>query len=207
MNLRKQAEVIREAVQNAEASKHKRPEYDWIVRLHHTYPSDIGVIFPAILNLVHLHPGQALFLEQGELHAYLNGVGIELMANSDNVLRGGLTTKHVDVAELLRILSFQEKAVDILLPERRERNAGVYRVPVQEFELSVITLTAGETYTGQADRSVEILLCTSGKHRITESGSTRQLNFDKGLSVLVPAAVPGYAIQGEGVIYKATVPL
>ena len=206
MSLRKQAEVIREAVRNAEACKQERPEYDWVVRLHHTYPSDIGVIFPAILNLVHLHPGQALFLEQGELHAYLNGVGIELMANSDNVLRGGLTAKHVDVAELMRILSFQEKTVDILLPERRERHVGVYRVPVQEFELSVITLGAGGAYTGQADRSVEILLCTSGKHRIAESGNPKPLTFDKGSSVLIPAAAPGYTIRGEGVIYKATVP-
>ena len=95
------------------------------------YPSDIGAIFPVLLNLVCLQPGQALFLKQGELHAYLSGVGIELMANSDNVLRGGLTSKHVDVAELMRILSFKEKRVDILLPGNRERHAGVYRTPAQ----------------------------------------------------------------------------
>jgi mannose-6-phosphate isomerase len=207
LSLRKQAEVIHEAVRNAEACKQERPEYDWVVRLHHSYPSDIGVIFPAILNLVHLHPGQALFLEQGELHAYLNGVGIELMANSDNVLRGGLTTKHVDVAELVRILSFQEKAVDILLPERRERNAGVYRVPVQEFELSVITLDSEGAYVGPIDRSIEILLCTSGEHRIAESGNVNPLALDKGASVLIPAAVPGYTIKGKGVIYRAAVPI
>ena len=204
---RKQAEVVHEAVRQAETHKHERPEYDWVVRLNHAYPSDIGVIFPVILNLVHLQPGQALFLGPGELHAYLSGVGIELMANSDNVLRGGLTSKHVDVDELMRILSFQEKSVDILLPENREKYVGVYRTPAQEFELSVITLDAGDEYTGQVDRSVEILLCTAGKHRIAETGNMRPLAFDKGSSVLIPAVVPGYTIQGKGVIYKASLPI
>jgi len=207
MNPRKQAGVVREAVKHAQARKHEQPEYDWVVRLHHVYPSDIGVIFPAILNLVHLRPGQALFLEQGELHAYLSGVGIELMANSDNVLRGGLTSKHVDVAELIRILSFKEKDVDILLPEHREPHTGVYRTPAREFELSVINLDKGDAHEGQIDRSVEILLCTSGKHRLSETGNTDSLTLDKGASVLIPAAVPGYTIQGKGVIYKAAVPI
>lgn len=207
MNPRKQAEIVQEAVKHARPVKHKRPEYDWIIRLHQAYPSDIGVIFPILLNLVYLQPGQALFLEQGELHAYLNGVGIELMANSDNVLRGGLTSKHIDVAELMRILSFKEKAVNILLPENRERHAGVYRTPAREFELSVINLENADTYQGQMDRSVEILLCTSGEHRIAETGSMNPLTLDKGASVLIPAAVPGYTIQGKGVIYRAAVPI
>ena len=207
MDPRKQAEIVHEAVWHAQADKHERPEYDWVVRLNKAYPSDIGAIFPVLLNLVCLQPGQALFLKQGELHAYLSGVGIELMANSDNVLRGGLTSKHVDVAELMRILSFKEKRVEILLPGNRERHAGVYRTPAQEFELSVITLDAGDEYTGRVDRSVEILLCTSGEHWIAETGSMDPLIFDKGASVLIPAAVPGYTIQGRGVIYRAAVPI
>jgi mannose-6-phosphate isomerase len=207
MDPRKQARIVHEAVRHAQDVKHERPEYDWVARLHQAYPSDIGVIFPALLNLVCLQPGQALFLEQGELHAYLSGVGIELMANSDNVLRGGLTSKHVDVPELMRILSFKEKAVDILLPENREQHAGVYRTPAREFELSVITLDSGDNYEGQIDRSVEILFCTSGKHRIAETGDMHPLALAKGACVLIPAAVPGYTIQGKGVIYRAAVPI
>jgi mannose-6-phosphate isomerase len=207
MGPRKQAEIVHEAVGNAKPVRHERPEYDWVIRLHQTYPSDMGVLFPILLNLVHLQPGQALFLEQGELHAYLNGVGIELMANSDNVLRGGLTSKHVDVAELMRILSFKEKAVNILQPENRELHLGVYRTPAQEFELSVIALNKGDTYEGLVDQGVEMLLCTSGEHRIAESGSMNPLTLHKGTSVLIPAAVPGYTIQGKGVIYRAAVPL
>lgn len=207
MDSQKQAEIVHEAVRHARLVKQERPEYDWVIRLHHAYPSDIGVIFPILLNLVHLQPGQALFLEQGELHAYLNGVGIEIMANSDNVLRGGLTSKHVDVVELMRILSFKEKAVDILLPENREQHASVYRTPAREFELSVINLNAGGKYTGRGHESIEILLCTSGEHRIAETGSMKPLILDKGASVLIPAAVPGYSIQGNGVIYRASVPI
>jgi len=73
----------------------------WINKLNERYPGDIGVLSPLFLNLVEVKPGEALFLRAGQLHAYLQGVGIELMANSDNVLRGGLTPKHIDVAELL----------------------------------------------------------------------------------------------------------
>lgn len=202
----KQSDIVHEAVRHASVLKHEQPEFDWVVRLHRAYPSDIGVIFPVLLNLVCLQPGQALFMEQGELHAYLGGVGIELMANSDNVLRGGLTSKHVDVPELMRILSFKEKAVDILLPEPRERHAGVYRTPAREFELSVITLDRGDTYEGHVDRGVEILLCTSGEHSIAGSGDMNPLALDKGVSILIPAAVPGYTIQGKGVIHRAAVP-
>jgi mannose-6-phosphate isomerase len=207
MSPQKQAETVHEAVRHAQTIVQDCPEYDWIVRLHHAYPSDIGVIFPAILNLVYLEPGEALFLEPGELHAYLNGAGIELMANSDNVLRGGLTSKHRDIDELMRVLSFDEKIVDILLPQNQNKHAGCYRTSAEEFELSVISLGNGDSYTGPVDRSVEILLCTAGEHKITETGQIKSMPFAKGSSVLIPAAVSGYTIQGQGVIYKAAVPV
>ena len=207
MRFQKQAEIVDEAARHAQVMSHERPEYDWVVRLQHAYPSDIGVIFPAILNLVYLQPGEALFLEPGELHAYLGGVGVELMANSDNVLRGGLTSKHRDIDELMRILSFDEKIVDILLPESPNKHEGCYRTPAEEFALSVISLETGDIYSGPADRNVEILLCTDGEHRITEAGQMKPMTFEKGSSVLIPAAVSGYAIQGQGVIYKAAVPV
>jgi len=206
MSPQKQAEVVDEAVAHAQTLVHERPEYDWIVRLHLAYPSDIGVIFPVILNLIHLQPGEALYLEPGELHAYLNGVGIELMANSDNVLRGGLTSKHRDIGELMRILSFDEKNVEIILPENPYKYEGSYRTPAEEFELSVISPGVGDFYSGSTDRNVEILLCTDGEHRITETGQTKSMTFAKGSSVLIPAAVSGYTIQGQGIIYKASVP-
>jgi mannose-6-phosphate isomerase len=202
-----QIEMVTEAVGRAGAERRARFENDWIVRLNQVYPYDIGAIFPAILNLVCLQPGEALFLGPGELHAYLEGVGLEIMANSDNVLRGGLTTKHMDVDELMAILSFKEKTVEILLPEKREKHLRVYRTPAPEFELSVITLDAGDVYAGQAERSVEILFCIAGDLSVSPTGGLEALHLNKGASILIPAAVPGYVVEGEGVIYKASVPM
>ena len=76
--------------------------WHWVARLHEKYPGDVGVLAPLFLNLVELQPEEAVFLGAGELHAYLEGTGLEIMANSDNVLRGGLTSKHVDVAGAAR---------------------------------------------------------------------------------------------------------
>ena len=77
-----------------------------MLELGERYPGDAGVLAAMLLNRMHLEPGEAIYLPAGNLHAYLRGVGVEVMANSDNVLRGGLTPKHVDVPELLRVLDF-----------------------------------------------------------------------------------------------------
>ena len=199
-------EIVSEAWDQANQSHSNEPTFRWIIKLHKAYPFDMGVIFPAILNLVHLQPGQAIYLQPGDLHAYLKGIGIELMANSDNVLRGGLTPKHVDLDELMRILAFEAKQVAILEPEPKSDGTGVYRTPAQEFELSVISLKMGDGYQSPQKRNVEILLCTAGQFHITQIDSAHVMQFGKGQSVLIPAAVSGYAIEGQGTIYRATVP-
>ncbi len=158
MSPKKQAETVHEAVRNAQTIAHERPEYDWIARLHLAYPSDIGVIFPAILNLIHLQPGEALFLEPGELHAYLSGVGIELMANSDNVLRGGLTSKHRDIDELMRVLSFEEKIVDILLPQNQNKHEQLADKQTEE--------EAADNFTRCLYAQSKCLLCIAGHPRV-----------------------------------------
>ncbi len=93
--------------------------FSWILRLHEFYPTDIGVIFPGILNLCCLKPGEAVFIESGRLHSYLQGMGVELMANSDNVLRCALTTKHKDIADLLHIINFEESPITKINPHRK----------------------------------------------------------------------------------------
>ena len=201
-----QTEIVSEALDQAHQDHSNESTPEWVIKLQQAYPFDIGVIFPAILNVVYLRPGQALFLQPGDLHAYLEGVGIELMANSDNVLRGGLTPKHIDVDELMRILSFEEKAVEILEPESNAEGAYVYRTPAHEFELSVISLQNDTAYRSPAARNVEMLLCTAGQHRISQKDSTQIMPFGKGQSILIPAAVSNYTIEGQGTIYKASVP-
>jgi mannose-6-phosphate isomerase len=199
--------VIQEAVAHAVVRKREDDAFDWMVKLASAYPGDIGAIFPAVLNLICLQPGEAMYLASGELHAYLYGVGIELMANSDNVLRGGLTPKHVDVPELMKVLTFQEKTIDILRPEAYRPHEKIYRTPTEAFVLSVISLKPGDAYESLAERSAEIMLITKGRVEIRDEGSGERIEMAKGMSVIVPAAVLRYSIRGEGVVYKAAVPL
>lgn len=193
-------------VQAGESSKDAKT-FEWMIRLNKAYPEDIGVFAPAILNLICLQPGQALFLPAGELHSYLEGTGIELMANSDNVLRCGLTPKHIDVPELLRVLRFEESEPDILVPVKKSECEHVYPSFAEEFVLSVISVKKSMTYTSSLKRSAEILLCTEGQSIITDIENNEKIAFVKGSSVIVPASVNQYGIEGSAVIYKAAVPV
>jgi mannose-6-phosphate isomerase len=198
-------DVVEEAVQCARSSG--SPEYEWLVRLADEYPGDIGVLSPLLLNLVRLRPRQAMFLPSGVLHAYLHGVGIELMANSDNVLRGGLTPKHVDVPELLKVLRFEEGAPEILVATEERGGEKIFAAPAEEFVLSVVSVKSDESYSGPGKRSIEIVLCTEGEGTIREAGREELIAFTQGSSVVIPASVKEYEIRGELSLYKAGVPL
>ena len=202
----RQKRIVEEALREAQGFASEDPVFRWMLRLAEDYPDDIGVLSPILLNLICLEPGQAIFLDAGELHAYLEGLGMELMANSDNVLRGGLTPKHVDVPELLRILRFEGRDITLLKPEKSVKHELIYTSPVAEFVLSVITLKDGEQYQSPTDRSVEILICTRGKVTIFERHDPTKIQLPQGASVIVPAAAGAYSIEGEGTCYKAGVP-
>jgi len=107
MDKSRQKKVLGEAVSLAEKLADQDPAFHWMVELNREYPQDMGIFSPVILNFVELRPGEAMYLEAGELHSYLNGLAMELMANSDNVLRGGLTPKYIDMPELLKIADFK----------------------------------------------------------------------------------------------------
>ena len=200
--------VIQEAIENSKKQIAPDITSEWILKLYQQYPNDIGVISPLFLNLFCLEPGQALFLPAGELHAYLDGLGIELMANSDNVLRGGLTPKHVDGPELLNILNFAESEINILLPESVSDCEGTYPGVAEEFELSVIQVSDSRTYVSPKNRSVEILLCTRGNADLSyDSGTVKSIHIKKGDSVLIPAAANVYQLNGKAAFYKASVPV
>ena len=205
MDQEKKDACIENAVSISEKWRDSSPLYDWIIRLYHEYPGDIGVLSPCFLNLVCLKPGQAMYLNAGELHAYLNGTGMELMANSDNVLRGGLTPKYVDIDELIKTLRFEERNLHILTPHRINETFSIYETPAEEFRLSLIKVKRGINYTGEKKRSVEIILCMEGEAVIGSIEAS--LKIKKGDSILVPAASPVYEISGAATLYKAAVPL
>ena len=202
-----QKRVVAEALGQIRGFESEDAVFKWMLKLAEDYPNDIGVLSPILLNLIRLEPGQALFLDAGELHAYLEGLGIELMANSDNVLRGGLTPKHVDVPELLRVLKFEDRDVTLLKPGKSIANEFVYPSPAAEFVLSVITLNRGATYQSPKSRSVEILICTRGKATILDLSDETETQLSQGVSAIVPASVERYRIKGQGICYKAAVPL
>jgi len=202
-----QKQIINDAVKNAAQVKDKDKAYQWMIDLHEQYPADIGVFSPIILNLIRLEPGQAMFLPAGTLHAYLDGVGIELMANSDNVLRGGLTPKHVDVKELLNVLNFEEREINILKMEKINSCEHRYESHAQEFSLSVIAVKTDAGYFSLDKRCVEILLCTDGNAVVTDLAGNNSVAISKGMSILIPAVLEKYSIKGNAVFYKAAVPI
>jgi len=177
-------------------------ERTWAVRLSAKYPGDIGVVSSLLLNLVRLEPGEAIFMPAGNLHAYLRGVGVEIMASSDNVLRGGLTPKHVNVPELIRVLDFTPLDPPRIAP-REEAGELVYHAPAAEFCLGRIELDQGRfcaTPTGP-----EIVLCTQGTLSALAAGAM-PIDLPQGASVFVPAATPSYSLSGRGTAFRARVP-
>jgi len=204
MDRERQRNVVAQAVLFAGKRAGHADVWEWILNLNEQYPGDIGVLGPLLLNLICLGPGEAMLLHAGRLHAYLDGVGIELMANSDNVLRGGLTPKHVDVPELLKVLAFEETRIKILRPDDR----GAYPSDMREFRLTVLEPTPGEPYESDArvDRDIQILICTEGEAIVTNVADGSQLPVRKGTSFVVPAAVERYRIDGGATMYRASVP-
>jgi len=206
MDPAKQKRIVQEAMQNL-AKISDQDSINWMKKLSEAYPSDIGILSPLLLNLICLEPGQALFLPAGELHAYLEGLGIELMANSDNVLRGGLTNKHIDLPELLKVVNFKPRPIDLLETNDCGKSEKSFITPASEFVLSLISVSEEKFYYSPTRRSAEILLCSDGQADMQDVGSRSSINIKKGDSVLIPAAVKAYQIIGNAVFYKAGVPI
>jgi mannose-6-phosphate isomerase len=197
--------ILQEAVGTARKSTASNSVSRWILSLYNVHPGDIGVLAPLYLNLICLSPEEAMFLPAGQLHAYLEGIGMELMANSDNVLRGGLTTKHVDVTELMKTLRFEGKDIPILSAGERETAEKIFASRAEEFVLSFLPVKQGSPFTGREVRGPEILICTNGEACLTERGSNSPLAVKKGESVIIPATVEGYALEGYATVFKAAV--
>ena len=151
--------------------EHMLSECKGILELSEQYPGDSGVLGALLLNLVELAPGEGLYLGEGSLHAYLSGTGIEIMANSDNVLRGGLTSKHIDVPELLRVLDFSPLARPVVttspeFPPSAEPADALeverYPTPAEEFHVSRIRAVS-DCRVELHDSGPQIIVCTHGR--------------------------------------------
>lgn len=169
--------------------------WDTVRMIAEVYPDDSGLFSPLLLNVITLQPGQAMFLFAQTPHAYLKGVALEVMANSDNVLRAGLTPKYIDVPELMANVQFVAKPEDTLLtvPEQHD-GVLVFPIPVDDFAFSLHALTPAPRTLAQD--SAAVLFCVDGQ--ATVDGGGRQCILQPGESVFIAAKDSPITISGSG---------
>lgn len=173
-------------------------ELPWCARMNDEFPGDVGVVVALLLNHVVLAPGQAFFLGAGNLHAYLDGVGVELMANSDNVVRGGLTPKNIDVEELLAVVDCTPIDPPVQSPDGAVHT---FDAPVPEFALTRIEL--GPNAVDATVIGPEIVIVTSGT-AVVEGGNDR-VELNQGEVAFIEATDGDYKLFGDGVAFRAAV--
>jgi mannose-6-phosphate isomerase len=161
------------------------------------YPGDPGVLAALLMNRITLQPGDALFMPPGNLHAYLSGGGVEIMANSDNVMRGGLTPKYVNVDELLAILDFTPGIRGLITPIEESPGVLRYPAPAPEFALWRIA-TRGEPVNVPAGTAGRILLVTDGE--LIMRSATGNLDLVRGEAALLTAGEEA-AVSGRGTAF------
>ncbi|HET7783335.1 mannose-6-phosphate isomerase, class I [Pseudarthrobacter sp. GA104] len=161
-------------------------ELNTVISLNEKYPGDPGVLISLLLNRISLAPGEAVYLPAGNVHAYLHGLGVEVMASSDNVLRGGLTPKFVDVPELLRTVDFQPVAVPRLAAERTVLDQELFRPPFEEFQLQRIELSPGAGPVPLAQSGAAVVIVVAGN--IYLDSPKGDLELSRGGSAFLAAA-------------------
>jgi mannose-6-phosphate isomerase len=181
-----------------------------VLELGETHPRDAGVLAALLLNRLTLSAGEAIYLPAGNLHLYLHGTAVEILANSDNILRCGLTPKHVDVPELLRVVDFTCCEMPVLHGEVSDQGArtAVYRTDAPEFELARIEWAAGEDDPVELDcTGPQILLCTEGDLVLYAAGG-KKVELRRGQSVWLSAADPVVTVRptdgGCARLFRAT---
>ncbi len=175
--------------------------WDTVRSLIETYPDDPGLLSPLYLNVIDLKPREALFLPAGVLHAYVKGFAVELMASSDNVLRGGLTQKHVDVPELLKTLRFEPWHPDKLQPVSEGPGLGSYPTEGVEFKLSSLSVVEGQPIKVPCGEP-GILVVIEGSISLS-SPREEHLDLKRGQSAFISGIAENVTAQGKGAAYLA----
>jgi mannose-6-phosphate isomerase len=178
-------------------------QFELAARLNILYPGDPGVIIALLMNHVWLEPGEALFLPAGNIHAYLSGLGVEVMASSDNVLRGGLTPKHIDAAELEHVLDFAPFEVDLV--KTRELSKGLFEfvTPVDDFILYRAELSGEVVMADLNIPGASIILCTAGEVAVSNSIEERVV-LRRGEAAFIGDDAKKFSLAGSGTAFLAT---
>ena len=186
----------------------KTDEHFWAARAALTYNQpnkiDRGIFSIYFFNLLKLQPGEAIFQEAGLPHAYLEGQNVEIMSNSDNVLRGGLTPKHIDVTELLEHIKFEETIPHIIYEKKLDDHVWSYPTTAADFELSKIELNKNE-HASVISESAEIFFVMKGTVEVKEQA--HRLALSKG-EAFVSFHASGFDIEAsdDSLLYVASVP-
>ncbi|EJA3101474.1 mannose-6-phosphate isomerase, class I [Vibrio vulnificus] len=193
------AELLQAVDQPAKTAK-AREAFELIKEFRQDYRDDIGLFSPLLLNIVELEPGEAMFLHAETPHAYVKGTGLEIMANSDNVLRAGLTPKHMDIAELIANTNFISTDRDkLILKPFNIENKTAYPIPVEDFSFEIVNVETTERQ--QYVRSAEILFCIEGNCAIRHGSDV--ITIAAGESVFVCNSTKVYEYFGEGRLARA----
>ena len=172
---------------------------DLVANLLEQYPGDTGSLVALMLNQLELSAGEAIFLPAGNIHAYLSGLGLEVMAASDNVLRCGLTPKHIDVAELLKIADFRELENPKILVKKLAEGLVEYPVEVADFRVYRADVS-GKNILADIDLpSAAIVVCTAGEVAVSTSLDEREV-LTKKQAVYVSVAKK-ISLSGSGTVF------
>jgi mannose-6-phosphate isomerase len=174
-------------------------EATWVLSIAAAFPGDVGIVLACLLNLVHLRPGEFIFVPAGQVHGYLSGTGVEIMASSDNVLRCGLTGKHVDRAEVIRIADFSDGPSVAQQPVRRPTGELVFDAAVRDFALSRLTMSGGPDFNLICP-GAQIVLGVAGQ--LTLHAVQHETPLYPGTAVFVPAGVDVW-LRGTGDAFRA----
>jgi mannose-6-phosphate isomerase len=176
-------------------------EWEMVQQFHSLYPTDPAVLSPLFLNVIDIKPGEAFFLPAGILHAYVSGFAVELMSNSDNVLRGGLTNKHIDSGELISIMHPAHFMPKIL--QSQKNASGLYEYPSEaaEFKLARTNCSSGEAVNLSVAGPI-ILILTAGRMTISAKDAS-SIDIKKGESVFISAAATELTLSGDYSAYAA----
>lgn len=173
---------------------------DLVRRLAGDYPGDPGVLLALLLNHVHLAPGEAIWMPPGNLHAYLGGCGVEILAASDNVLRGGLTPKRVDVPELLRVLRFQVLTQPVVAARQVAPGVVTWPAPVDDFALYGVRLD--DTAVTLDPPGPRVVLCVEGRLEVRDGADA--VTLDRGHAAFGAAAAGLLTLRGRGQAFVAS---
>lgn len=211
------AEVVTACAARAVAGSPSTRADAVVALLAEHFPGDPGVVVSLLLNPVTLHPGQAMFIPAGSVHAYLSGIGVELMANSDNVLRAALTSKHADVPELLDVVEYVAAPPIRIAPETFRPGTRVYYAPVDDFELSVVDVGADPAAGPATDevagvllrpasRGPRVLVVLAGEVRVRAEASPGEEVLRPGEGLFVADTEGRLRVGGSGTLVVAGVP-